>query len=81
MNPLELQPGDRVAGTYFGHPFTGTVESRRLSTTMMDRCLVFVELDTPIVVFDLARRGICCDVRLADARAPQTMTSIRRIAP
>ena len=43
-------PGTKVAGTYMGNPFTGTVTSSRWHTMNHETTMVFVELDEAIEV-------------------------------
>ncbi len=56
-----IATGNKVAGTYFGIPYTGTVESTRPHSMRHDVQVTFIELDTPIVVYGDERHRIAIE--------------------
>lgn len=56
--PAELNPGDRIAGTYCGARFIGSVIKSRQHTENRAVTLLDIELDSPIEVFGQTRESI-----------------------
>lgn len=72
--------GDRVTGTYFRVPYTGTVEHRR-PHTMNDDIVWHVILDEPITVFDDERRRIALSLPWGYNRDGCSIASLSEAAP
>lgn len=72
--------GDKVAGTYFGVPFAGTVTIARLHTINPAIFITHVDLDTPVTVFDSERAAICIDVATDTLTDPENGLALEVVA-
>jgi len=65
MTSQRPEVGDRVTGTYFGVPYTGTVRISRPHTINYRIWITHVDTDEPITVYGRERSGFAIESKAA----------------